>query len=173
MGDMKMRILTRFAMVLAVTATGSASFAQSTIVPFGQDGYDTALPVEIVSDSFTVNQANGTAEFAGNVVVGQGDMRLSAGKIQVEYGSAADGAAGKIGRLIASGGVTLVVGGQAAEAETAIYSIKDGNIVLSGNVLITQGENALAGQKITINLEDGSARVEGRVKTIFKAGATE
>jgi lipopolysaccharide export system protein LptA len=166
--------LNRFAFVLMTAlAAGSASFAQSTLVPFGQQGHDTSQAVEIVSDSFTVNQANGTAEFDGNVVVGQGDMRLSAGKIQVEYGSEADGATGQIGRLIASGGVTLVVGGQAAEAETAIYSIKDGNIILSGNVLITQGENALAGQKITINLEDGSAKVEGRVKTIFNAGATD
>ncbi len=162
-------------MVLALAMIGLApmSYAQSTIVPFGGQGHDTSQAVEIVSDSFTVNQANGTAEFAGNVVVGQGDMRLSAGKIRVEYGSAADDAEGKIGRLIASGGVTLVVAGQAAEAETAIYSIKDGNIVLEGNVLITQGENALAGQKITISLEDGSAKVEGRVKTIFKAGAAE
>ena len=154
-------------------AASGITLAQSTIVPFGQSGHDTKQAVEIVSDSFTVNQNQGTAEFAGNVVVGQGDMRLAAGNIQVEYAAEGSDSAQQIGRLIASGGVTLVSGGQAAEAETAIYSIRDGNIVLEGNVLITQGENALSGQKITINLSDGSAKVEGRVKTIFQTGASE
>lgn len=151
----------------------SAGYAQTTDVPFGQSGHDTTQPVEIVSDSFVVNQSRGSAEFAGNVVVGQGEMRLSAGKITVEYAPKEDGGERKIGRLIASGGVTLVSGGQAAEAEKAVYSITKGNIILTGNVLITQGENALSGQKIIINLEDGSAKVEGRVKTIFKTGGTE
>lgn len=169
-----MRNIIRFGfVVLVATITLVApSFAQTKAVPFGQEGHDTSQAVEIVSDSFTVNQANGTAEFTGNVVVGQGEMRLSAGKIQVVYGTD-EGSVRQIERLVASGGVTLVVSGQAAEADSAIYSIKDGNIVLEGNVLITQGENALAGQKITINLEDGSAKVEGRVKTILNAGPSE
>lgn len=162
-------------MVLAAVllAVASPVFAQSTVVPFGQTGHDSKQPVEIVSDSFTVNQSRGTAEFSGNVVVGQGDMRLSAGKIRVEYSTAAEGEEREIGRLIASEGVTLAFGGQAAEAQTATYSIKDANIVMTGNVLITQGENALAGQKITISLKDGSAQVEGRVKTIFQTGGSE
>lgn len=165
----------KLGLVLAAVLLAMASpiFAQSTVVPFGQTGHDTDQPVEIVSDSFTVNQSRGTAEFAGNVVVGQGDMRLSAGKIRVEYSTAGEGEERQIGRLIASEGVTLAFGGQAAEAQSAIYSIKDGTIVMKGNVLITQGENALAGQKITISLDDGSAQVEGRVKTIFQTGGSE
>jgi lipopolysaccharide export system protein LptA len=158
---------------LALFTAVFAATAQTALVPFGQSGHDTTQPVEIVSDSFTVNQNRGTAEFDGNVVVGQGDMRLSAGKIEVEYASDTADDAQQIARLIASGGITLVSGGQAAEAQRAIYSIKDGTIVMEGNVLITQGVNALAGQKITINLEDGSAKVEGRVKTIFQTGGSE
>lgn len=149
------------------------SLAQTKQVPFGPANHDTSLPVEIVSDSFNVNQSDGTAEFSGNVVVGQGDMRLSAGKIAVEYANIGDGEQRKIGRLIASGGITLVNGDQAAEAQTADYSIDTGNIVLKGNVLMTQGENALAGQQITIDLNTGSAQVEGRVKTIFQTGEGE
>ena len=163
----------KLSMALAFFAVASPAFSQTTVVPFGQSGHDANQPVEIVSDSFTVNQSRGTAEFAGNVVIGQGDMRLSAGKVRVEYSTATEGDDREIGRLIASDGVTLAFGGQAAEANSAIYSIKDGNIVLKGDVIITQGENALAGQTITINLDDGSARVEGRVKTIFQTGGSE
>jgi lipopolysaccharide export system protein LptA len=170
-----MHYFTKLAAVVGVFASVSATSlaAQATSVPFGLGGHDTTQPVEIVSDTFTVNQNRGTAEFTGNVVVGQGDMRLSAAKIDVEYSAETEGEARQIGRLIASGGVTLVTGGQAAEAQTAIYSIKNGNIILQGNVLITQGENAMAGQKVTITLSDGSAQVEGRVKTIFKTGGSE
>ncbi|MFT5637329.1 MAG: lipopolysaccharide export system protein LptA [Paracoccaceae bacterium] len=150
-----------------------AAFGQAALVPFGQAGHDTTQAVEIVADSFTVNQNRGSAEFVGNVVVGQGDLRLSAGKIEVEYATASNDDGRLIGRLIASGGITLVSNGQAAEAETATYSIDVGTIVLEGNVLITQGANALAGQKITISLTDGSAKVEGRVKTIFQTGVSE
>ena len=147
--------------------------AQTASVPFGVVNHDAAAPVEITADSFTVSQADGRAEFSGNVVVGQGEMRLSAGKISVEY-SAGDGEeTGRIDRMIASGGVTLVSGSEAAEAERAIYSITDGTIRMEGNVLLTQGQNALSGQVIVIDLADGSARIEGRVKTIFKTGGTE
>lgn len=147
--------------------------AQTASVPFGVVNHDSAAPVEITADSFTVSQADGRAEFSGNVVVGQGDMRLSAGKISVEY-SAADGEeTGRIDRMIASGGVTLVSGSEAAEAERAIYSIDKATIRMEGNVLLTQGRNALSGQVIVIDLRDGSAKIEGRVKTIFQTGGNE
>ena len=143
--------------------------AQITNVPFGQGGANANQPLEIVSDSFSISQSNGTAEFLGNVVVGQGDMRLSAGKILVEYTTATDNQAGAIGRMIATGGVTLVNGAEAAEANTATYEVSDKLIILEGNVLVTQGQSALSGQKFTINLASGSANFEGRVKTIFQA----
>jgi len=148
--------------------------AQAVSMPFGNLSHDTTLPVEIVSDSFTVSQNRGTAEFLGNVVVGQGTMRLSAEKVLVKY-SEKDGQPdnSEIDSMTASGGVTLVSGDEAAEADTAVYSIEKGTIVMEGNVLLTQGSSAIAGQKMVVNLDDGSARMEGRVKTIFKTGGSE
>ena len=147
--------------------------AQQVTLPFGNLKHDTKQAVEIVSDSFTVSQNRGSAEFVGNVVVGQGEMRLSAGKIVVEYQVKDGKPTGQIGRMMASEGVTLVSGKEAAEARNATYSLSDGLIVMEGDVLLTQSDNALAGQKVVIDLKDGSAKVEGRVKTIFKAGASQ
>lgn len=147
--------------------------AQDTTLPFGGLNHDSSLPIEIVSDSFAVSQNKGTAEFAGNVVVGQGDMRLTADLIHVEYLPEGGEEEGRIGKMIASGGVTLVSGSEAAEAQKATYSVEKSWIVLEGDVILTQGGNAISGQKITVNLKDGSAKIEGRVKTIFKTGGSE
>jgi len=163
----------RFLAAMAMLATALPAAAQTTSVPFGVVNHDAAAPVEITADSFTVSQRQERAVFAGNVVVGQGEMRLSADRITVEYSAAEGEETGRIGRMVASGGVTLVSGSEAAEAERAVYSIDDGIIRLEGNVLLTQGRNALSGEVIVIDLANGSARIEGRVKTIFRTGGTE
>jgi lipopolysaccharide export system protein LptA len=113
-----------------------------------------------------VNNADGTATFTGNVLVGQGDMRLAAGEIQVVYGT--DGKS--IQRLLATGGVTLTTGGEAAEAQKAEYTIASGEVVMSGDVLLTQGQSALSGQTLIIDLKAGTGRMEGRVQTTFLPG---
>ncbi|NOX39560.1 MAG: LPS export ABC transporter periplasmic protein LptC [Alphaproteobacteria bacterium] len=168
----KIKILIVGTLAIFMTQTAPA-LAQSTSVPFGGLSHDTSQQVEIVSDSFTVSQSDGTAEFVGNVVVGQGDMRLSAGKIVVKYAAGDGKATGRINLLIASGGVTLVSGTEAAEAKRAVYSIKKGNIVMTGDVILTQGKNVLSGQKMIIDLKTGSAKIEGRVKTIFQTGTSK
>jgi lipopolysaccharide export system protein LptA len=158
---------------LIISVFSSPVVAQQVKLPFGGMTHDTKQAVEIVADSFTISQNRGSAEFVGNVVVGQGDLRLSAGKIEVEYAVEDGLATGRIGQMVASEGVTVVSGTEAAEAQRATYSIDQGKILLEGNVLLTQGENALSGQKIVIDLRDGSAQVLGRVKTIFNAGPSE
>ncbi|TMM53040.1 lipopolysaccharide transport periplasmic protein LptA [Sulfitobacter sabulilitoris] len=140
--------------------------AQGTQVAFGTIQQDTTLPVEVTADNLSVDQSSGTAIFTGNVLIGQGEMRLSAPRVLVVYRATAEG----IARLEATGGVTLVAGADAAEAERADYSIDDGTIVMTGNVLLTQGRNALTADKMTVRLSDGTARMSGRVKTILQTG---
>ena len=93
-----------------------------------------------------------------------GDMRLAAPRVLVVY---AEGA-GQIDRLEATGGVTLVSGEEAAEADRADYNVADGTVVMVGNVLLTQGENALTSDRMVVNLDDGTAQMDGRVRTVFQ-----
>jgi lipopolysaccharide export system protein LptA len=156
--------MARILMTLCLTlGLGAPALAQQATVAFGGLKQDTTLPVEIEADSLTVNNADGTAVFTGNVLVGQGEMRLSAGAVRVEYGT--DGKT--INRLFATGGVTLANASEAAEAQEAIYTIGSGEVVMTGEVLLTQGQTALSGQKLVINLQSGTGIMEGRVQTTF------
>jgi len=138
--------------------------AQGANVAFGSIKADPSLPVEVTADSLDVNQSDGTAEFIGSVLVGQGDMRLSAQRVLVIYNQEASG----IERLEATGDVVLVSGPDAAEADRAEYSIDSGVIVMTGDVLLTQGNNALTSEKMIVNLVTGTAQMTGRVKTILQ-----
>lgn len=153
--------------VLALLALfPTMGLAQGASVAFGGLKQDTTLPVEVSADQLAVNQADGTAMFTGNVLVGQGEMRLSAGRVKVEY--TADGSG--ISKLFASEGVTLINATDAAEAREAVYTIDSGNVVMTGDVLLTQGGNALSGQKLVIDLKAGTGVMEGRVQSVFQPG---
>jgi len=147
--------------VLGATFAG----AQGANIAFGAIKTDPNLPVEVDADTLDINQANGSAEFIGNVRVGQGEMRLSANHVLVIYNQQASG----IERLEATGDVILVNGPDAAEADRAVYTIGSGVIVMTGNVLLTQGPNAITSDKMTVNLTSGTAQMDGRVKTILNA----
>jgi lipopolysaccharide export system protein LptA len=154
------------ALLAAFALFPALSLAQGANVAFGGLKQDTTLPVEVSADQLAVNQADGTAEFTGNVLVGQGQMRLSAGRVKVEYTSDGSG----IARLFATEGVTLINASDAAEAREAVYTIDTGTVVMTGDVLLTQGANALSGQKLVIDLTAGTGVMEGRVQTVFQPG---
>ncbi len=153
------------ALVVLLLSPGLAA-AQGTNVAFGAMERDADAPVEVTADSLSVNQSDGTAIYAGNVIVAQGDMRLAADRVRVVYSESA----GRIERMEATGGVTLVSGEEAAEAERADYNIDDGTVVMSGNVLLTQGPNALTSQRMVVNLDTGTAQMTGRVRTVIQQG---
>ena len=155
-------------LVICIALLGSVpAFAQGTNVAFGTIRQDTTAPVEVTADNLAVDQATGKAVFEGNVLIGQGELRLSAQKVEVVYRTTSAG----IASLEATGGVTLVSGADAAEAARADYDIDSGTIVMTGDVLLTQGPSALTAQKMTIDLTNGTARMSGRVKTILQTGS--
>lgn len=129
---------------------------------------DVGQPVEVTADALQVDQQTGLATFSGHVLIGQGEMRLSADKVTVTY---AAGDRQKISKLNAQGNVTLVSGADAAEAQAADYDVGSGNVVLKGDVLLTQSGNVLAGDTVTVNLASGTANASGRVRSVLQPGA--
>lgn len=138
--------------------------AQGTAITLGGLNADPSAPLEITADSLSVDQDTGVAIFTGNVVIGQGDLRLSAGEVRVVY----DDTTGEIDSLDITGGVTFVTATEAAESQTASYNLETGQMTLSGDVLVTQGASAIAADRMTVNLETGTARMDGRVRTVFQ-----
>lgn len=141
------------------------ALAQSA-TPFGGLKHDSSQQVEVSADSLRVDQASGSATFSGNVVVGQGTLRLAADTITVFYGGG-DGR-DTVSRLEASGNVTLTNGAEAAEARTAVYDVGTGMVSMTGDVLLTQDGNALSGQELAIDLNEGTAEMKGRVSSILR-----
>lgn len=150
---------------LTIALILAAAPAAAQNVAFGGMKADTSAPVEVASDSLSVNQGDGSAVFTGNVVIGQGEMRLSADKVTVEY---AEGGQNRIRSLHAEGGVTLVSGADAAEAREAVYDVEAGNVTMTGDVVLTQGRNALTGDRVVVNLASGTAQVDGRVRSVLQ-----
>ena len=151
--------------VTLILATAGTAGAQ-TNVNLGGITVDTSSAIEVTADSLSVDQESGKAVFDGNVIIGQGDLRLTAGRVEVIYGTDTS----QIARLIASQGVTFVTADEAAEAQQADYDITSGLLVLTGEVLLTQGPSAISAAAMTINVTDGTATLEGRVRTVLQQG---
>jgi len=154
------------ALILSLLLVAGMAQAQQATIAFGDMEQDTTQPVEVTADQLSVNNADGTAVFSGNVAVTQGDMTLSAAEVRVTYGATP----GQIDALVASGGVTITNLADKASAAEAVYTIDTGVVVMTGDVQLAQGSSTMRGQKLTINLKDGTGIMEGRVTTTFVPG---
>ena len=152
-------------LVLGLTLTSAR--AQESNIDFGGLRADPSLAIEVTSDSFTIDQASHSATFSGSVRVAQGEMVMTASEVVINY--AENG--GSIVQLVASGGVILKAGSDAAQPQSATYIIANAEVTLTGDVLLTQGSAAISGQKLTVNLTNGTGRIEGRVTTTFIPGS--
>lgn len=150
----------RLALILALWPVLAAA---QTDITLGGLNADPGAPVEVAADSLSVDQDSGRAIFAGNVVIGQGEMRIAAARVEVVY----DADSGDIARLIASGGVTFVTATEAAEAAEADYDLVAGILTMTGEVLLSQGQSALSADRMVVNLTAGTAQMDGRVRTVF------
>lgn len=156
--------MTRWLLLSALLV--ATPLAAQTNINLGGITTDPTAPVEVAADSLSVDQDTGTAIFEGNVVIGQGDLRISAGRAQVVY----DSATGDIASFEATGGVTFANSTEAAEAQSATYDLKNGQLTMTGGVILTQGASALSADTMIIDVESGNARMEGRVRTVFQQG---
>jgi lipopolysaccharide export system protein LptA len=155
--------LLRYVALMSVLIAPALAGAQTNI-NLGGITADPTAPVEVTAESLSVDQATGTAIFSGDVLIGQGDLRVSAQQVQVVY----DADTGDIVRLLASGNVTFVTGTEAAEAEAADYNLQAGTLTMTGDVLLTQGASAISADRMTVNLTEGTAQMDGRVRTVFQ-----
>lgn len=159
-------MIRRLAICAAVVSALASPLAAQTNVDLGGLTVDTSAPIEVTADSLSIDQDTGRAIFDGNVVIGQGALRVTAGRVEVVYGTDTS----EIAQLIASGGVTFVTESEAAEAQTASYEITTGMLTLEGDVLLTQGASAISAGRMLINVTTGTATMDGRVRTVLQQG---
>ena len=153
----------RFALLFSMVVAGLPAHAQG--ISFGPFRQDPEEPVEVTSERLEVDQEGGIATFIGDVLVVQGEMRLTAPRVRVEY---TPGDEGGIDEMHATGGVTMVNGEETAEGADAVYAVEAGTVVMTGDVIVTQGSNVVAGERLYVDLDTGTGTMEGRVRTIFR-----
>ncbi|MEO0485556.1 MAG: lipopolysaccharide transport periplasmic protein LptA [Pseudomonadota bacterium] len=137
--------------------------AQGLQLAFSDVSDSANAPLEMSADAMAIDQEAGTAMMTGNVIIIQGQLRLTAPKISVSYG---DG--GEVQDILAEGGVTFVTAAEEVEAQTARYRPTDDSMVLTGDVLLVQGPSAVSAETMVINLASGTAQLEGRVRTVLQ-----
>lgn len=159
--------------LLALWIMIAPAAAQEAELDFGATDHDAAAPIEVTSERLSVDQSAGVTVFTGDVVIAQGAMRLSADRVEVDYGEGGAPGRDSIRRMTATGGVTAVSGEQEAEAAEAIYDVASGRIEMRGDVLLTQRGSAITGDVLVIDLADGTGSMEGRVRTVLQPDARE
>jgi len=170
--------LRKFAAIIVALAFAGAAVAQDDAKgPFGGFKHDSTAPIEITSDSLEVQQANNLAIFEGDVIVGQGTLRLTAKRVEVTYDQEkSGGSTGAIKHLRATGDVFLSNGSETAEGDWGEYDVQSGIVLMGGKVVLAQGDNAVAGERLRIDMNTGVGRIEGgakagsggRVKSVFQ-----
>lgn len=172
-----MRRTTAFGAVLAAMVAGSAFVGPSALAqnasPFGGFKHDRNQPIEITSDALEVRQAESLAIFSGEVVAGQGTLRLTTDTLEVSYdeNNESDSETGAIKQMTAKGNVFISNGAETAQGNRAEYDVEAGKINMTGSVVLTQGGNVIAGETLVIDTVSGRGRIEGggkrRVSSIF------
>jgi lipopolysaccharide export system protein LptA len=176
---MRHRAAAAFALIACLPAAIAAAQESN-----GLAGHDSRQPIEITSDTLTVEQPKQLATFAGNVDAVQGDMKLRADRLLVHYarseatgsgsgtGGAADPADNSIRMIEAFGKVVITSPAESAQGDAGVYDVVAGTMQLTGDVVLTRGENVIRGNRLDMDLNTGLSTVSGgkrseRVRAVF------
>lgn len=140
------------ALLLISGATDSAA-AQALI------NHNSNAPVDFSADTIEVQSRADRVVVAGNVIVDQAGLRLTAGRMTIAY---SDAGGVDVNRIDAIGGVTVTKGGDRARGDSAIYDLDRRLITMLGNVELNQTGNRLNGGRLVIDLSSGRATIDGR-----------
>ncbi len=138
----------------AAAALGFGSMAGAQEIA----GFDSRAPVNFEAERLELQDRQDRVVLAGDVVITQGDLRLTAGRTTIAY---SDTGTLRIQRIDATGGVTVTRGNERASGSAAVYDFNDRVIVLSGGVALRRGSDTLDGGRLVYDLNSGVASVEG------------
>lgn len=185
--------------VAAATAAPKAPEPASTSPVQILPGTNSKEPITIEADKLVYFDKEKKAIYSGNVVVVQGDTKMTSSAMTVfldqaptDAGKPAPPAAQPAGdsqqggpaqgsgikRLEAAGPVTVVSKTQVATGDSGVYDKVENRVQLIGHVTLSDGSNVTKGDKLTYDLKTGMAVIEtssksGRVHGQFTPGGAE
>jgi lipopolysaccharide export system protein LptA len=175
---------------LSAQAAVNKPTASSPLLPGG----NSKEPVSIEADKLVYFDKEQKAIYSGNVVVIQGDTKLTCSTmvIHMEKTAAAGTPApavkvadaspapasesSHVSHLDCAGPVTVLSKTQTATGDSAIYDKPQNKVWLIGHVTLSDGGNVTKGDKLTYDLTSGQATVDtggtsGRVRGLFLPGS--
>jgi lipopolysaccharide export system protein LptA len=170
---------------VAVATAGAANKdAGASLLP----GAGSKAPVSIEADKLVYFDKEQKAIYTGNVVVIQGDSKMTCSELTIYMdkgatpGAAAPvsdaakngagGSSSRVRHLDAGGPVTVISKTQVATGDRAAYDKPQNKVWLFGNVTLSDGGNVTKGDKLTYDLTTGEATIDaGRVKGLFVPGS--
>lgn len=147
--------------ILAISAALTGLMAFTAVA---QDmKMDSRQPIEITADSLEVMQQEQQAEFSGNVIAVQGNMRIASDRMKVFYrsGDEAKGDAQAVSRIEVHGNVFMSSPTETARGKKGIYDVDANHLTLMGDVVLTRGENVVKGETLKYDLTSGKSQIVG------------
>lgn len=121
---------------------------------------------QIGADKLDVAERDSIAVYSGDVDVVQGDARLRADTLTINFaGNAASqngGGFGEILTMMALGNVYYITPALRAKGDQGTYDAKTEEIVLTGNVIVSRCEDVAQGQRLTFNVSTGQSSLDGQ-----------
>ena len=161
---------------LAATAAGLCLAAPVGVAQLSSEGG----PIRVNADNSSVYERERRVLVVGNVYIIQGDARLRADKVTLNYasreGSASGGVGGGFGdieKMIASGNVYYVTPELKATGDLGTYEADTETITLTGDVVLVRGEDVARGERLVIDVVEGRSTLrggEGRVQMLIIPG---
>ena len=132
--------------------------------PFGSfDGTANRGPVNIQSDSLSLDYKQTTTTFIGHVHATQADGVLTSDKLVVKHGKDFN----DVEKMTALGDVRISQGLRWCTSDQAVLNQRAHTVVLTGNPVCHDADDQIAGSKITVHLDSGKSEVEGVKALIF------
>jgi lipopolysaccharide export system protein LptA len=150
-------------------------------------GTSSKEPISIDADKLVYYDKEHKAVYSGNVVVIQGDTKMTCSTMSVfldhapstgatapppkeaasqsTNGQAGSPADAGVKHLDAAGPVTVVSKTQVATGDSGSYDKVEGKVRLIGHVTLSDGQNVTKGDKLTYDLKSGQATVDTSAKS--------
>ncbi len=162
----------------AASATGAEkpSNASNSVAIF--PGTSSKEPISIDADKLVYYDKEHKAIYTGNVVVIQGDTKMTCsvmtvfldrapaqGAKQTTDAQSGPSANSGVKRLEATGPVTVISKTQVATGDSGSYDKAEDKVWLIGHVTLSDGQNVTKGDKLTYDLKNGQATVDTSAKS--------
>lgn len=147
--------ITKFLISLLTWSLTLASSSAYAIDP------NSTLPIDIESDTATLNEPHGTSLYEGNVIISQGSTRLLAERILVSAPNQ------KITSIEASGGPAHFEQQDESNkmirglADKITYIAKDSKLRFEGNAELSQQNNSFSGDLIEYDIAKRAIKAQG------------